>query len=305
MTGRPIVVGAVLAALAAAPSVARAEPTNAAAAEALFPEGGELLDRGSLEEACDRFRRSQKLDPAVGTLLNLGECYERLGRFASAWTTYGQAASLAIERRDERRADLARKALDRVTPRLARLTIHVAARSQQVSVTRGGVAVDEAAFDTAVPVDPGPQKVEATAEGHRPFTTTVIVGDGATEAVTVPELAPLPPPSVAAPDGGTSKVVLGLEIGGGAAIATGLVFGGLTIARWNAVTDACPNASCPTETERQRQASDADAASTFALVSSIATIAGVAAVAGGLLLHLLSRHDRSPPGGTVGAGARR
>ena len=62
---------------------ARAQPSNnAVAAEALFREGRALLEQHEYREACDKLQKSQQLDPAVGTLLGLGHCYELQARVA-------------------------------------------------------------------------------------------------------------------------------------------------------------------------------------------------------------------------------
>src|SRR6476620_10990144 len=78
------------AALLALPSVSAAQSaSDKAAAEALFDEGVTLLKQGKLQEA------SQRIDPGIGTLLYLAETYEKLGRTASAWATFREAASQA------------------------------------------------------------------------------------------------------------------------------------------------------------------------------------------------------------------
>ena len=59
--------------------------SNKATAEALFTEGRALATSGKCAEAIPKFQASQKLDPGVGTLLNLAECYEQVGKTASAW----------------------------------------------------------------------------------------------------------------------------------------------------------------------------------------------------------------------------
>ena len=75
---------------------ARASGRDLAAAEALYEAGKQLLVSGACESAIERLEASQALDPAVGTLLNLAECYVALGRMTSAWSTYRDAASLAV-----------------------------------------------------------------------------------------------------------------------------------------------------------------------------------------------------------------
>ena len=48
-----------------------------------YDEGRELLQQKRYAEACDRFARSQELDPSAGALFNLGDCNEKQGKIAS------------------------------------------------------------------------------------------------------------------------------------------------------------------------------------------------------------------------------
>src|SRR5580704_7129436 len=82
-------------AFVASSQVARADGANAPAAEALFAEGRRLVDAGDFANACPKFADSERLDPSVATLLNLGACYEKAGRTASAWATFREAISAA------------------------------------------------------------------------------------------------------------------------------------------------------------------------------------------------------------------
>ena len=92
---RAILVAASLAVVTLAPRMLRAQAEDQAAARALFNEGRELLTAGRYAEACPKFEAARKLYASAGILLNLGDCYERLGRTASAWTEFGEAVSLA------------------------------------------------------------------------------------------------------------------------------------------------------------------------------------------------------------------
>ncbi|MBL8743281.1 MAG: hypothetical protein JNK04_19355, partial [Myxococcales bacterium] len=72
-----------------------AQPAAKPAAEALFESAKQRMEAGDYAGACAKFDASQSLDPAIGTLLHLGDCYERIGRTASAWAAFLEAASLA------------------------------------------------------------------------------------------------------------------------------------------------------------------------------------------------------------------
>ena len=61
---------------------------NAAAAEALFNQAHAAMSAHDYDTACQRFAESNRLDPAVGTLLNLGVCEAARGRVATAWELF-------------------------------------------------------------------------------------------------------------------------------------------------------------------------------------------------------------------------
>src|SRR5688572_24676732 len=71
---------------------AAAQLTDPAAAEALFQEGRRLLKIDEVLAACSKFDESLRLDPAIGTLINVAACQERLGRTATAWQHWRAAA---------------------------------------------------------------------------------------------------------------------------------------------------------------------------------------------------------------------
>ena len=93
---------------------------NRAAAEALFNEGRKLAASGKYADACPKFEASQKLDPGLGTLLNLAECYEKIGKTASAWAEYREAIPLARASGSKDARSLLTLFAVRVTPRVDR-----------------------------------------------------------------------------------------------------------------------------------------------------------------------------------------
>jgi serine/threonine-protein kinase len=180
--------------LLSAPEARAQDASGKAAAEALFENGVQLMKAGRFAEACPKLETSQRVDPAVGTLLYLAECYERLGRTASAWATFREAESLA---RGSNQADRARTAgtrAQKLEPELAYLTVSVApdVRVEGLVVKRGGAVVLPDLFGIAAPVDPGLIEIEASAPGHRRHSSQVKVGARGKEVVTVPKLEPEP-----------------------------------------------------------------------------------------------------------------
>jgi hypothetical protein len=176
--------------LIALSSPAWAEPTanDKVNAEALFSDGRRLMAAGNFREACPKFEASLKLDPAVGAMLNLADCYEKNQQTASAWAQFREASAAARAAGSKDREELARRRAAALEPKLSRLAIVVGAQSVQVS--RDGSPIDPAAFGSAMPIDPGKHVVEATAAGKQKWSKTVDVGAGAARvSVEVPILA--------------------------------------------------------------------------------------------------------------------
>lgn len=185
-------------ALAFTPALARAQSaTDSATAESLFNEALALLDSKRPAEACPKLEASQGLDPGVGTLLYLADCYQQVGRTASAWATFREAAYMAKDRKDEREP-VAVESARALEPKLSYLTLEVTpAAGVALEIKRDGQLIPDAVWNTAIPVDPGPHTVEVSAPGKKPWSTTITIAEGPRqESVIIPALedAPLPPP---------------------------------------------------------------------------------------------------------------
>src|SRR5690348_10457717 len=74
------------------PMVAHAAAPEVEQAEKLFGEGQSLMASSQFAEACVKFAASQRLDPGIGTLLRLGDCFEKSGRSTSAFRAFQEAA---------------------------------------------------------------------------------------------------------------------------------------------------------------------------------------------------------------------
>ena len=73
--------------------------SDKAAAEALFDQGVRLMKQNSFSDACPKLEESERIDPAVGTLLYLGECYERVGKgwLATKVSMYSRGVANQVE----------------------------------------------------------------------------------------------------------------------------------------------------------------------------------------------------------------
>jgi hypothetical protein len=214
------------------------------AAEALFEDARTLVAAGKYLEACPKFADSERLDPSPSTLLNLANCWEKLGRTATAWATYKEAESAANAAKRQDYMAAAQRHADALAPKLSRLTIQVQQPVAGLRILRDGMLVGSAQWASAIPVDPGSRTVEASAPGYKGWTASVDISrDGAPYTITVPPLEALPaettlvaatsaegapasvPPAVAAPEttsqGGTQRTI-GLLVAGAGAIGLGV-----------------------------------------------------------------------------------
>jgi serine/threonine-protein kinase len=173
-------------------SAAADSPSTTVAAQALFDDAKASMDRGDFASACPKLEESQRLQPAGGTLLFLGVCFEGLGKSASAWARFNEALSSA--RRDARtdRERVAEQHIATLAAKLTRLDVVVPEGVRALSglrVSRDGEDVPAPLWGTPIPVDPGSHTVRVTAPRMKPWETVVATaGEAATATVTVPAL---------------------------------------------------------------------------------------------------------------------
>lgn len=279
---------------------------DSATAEVLFEDGKRLAAASNFAEACPKFAESQRLDPAAGTLIHLGNCYEKLGKTASAWATFLDAAAAARQQARTDWADLATARAEALKPKLARLAIVVAERPAGLVVRRDGTILSEASLGAPFPVDPGPHTVELSAPGRTPVTLSRVVGDGEQAKLETPPLAlgaatpPGTPPLAATPPAPAPErgsATLGYAIGGLGVVGLGVgaLTGILAIGKNGDSKDLCPaDGRCAD----QAGVAANDSAKTLGTVSTIAFIAGGVGVAAGAFL-VLTAGPKSRPSAKV------
>jgi hypothetical protein len=282
---------------------------DSATAEILFNEALKLLESGNAAEACRKLEESQRLDPGVGTLLYLADCYKQTGRTASAWATFKEAAYSAKARADEREA-LALEQARELEPTLSYLTLEVTAPVSDLSLLHDGKVVGQPLWGTAFPVDPGPHQLEAKAPGKKTWSTSIDVAPGPhQERVLVPALEEAPPEPLTPPpaqplapaeqpsDGRMQRTVGWVLLGAGsAAIVTGGIFA--LLARSD---DSDAEAECRPDRQtlcNQAGVDLADSAKTKATLAGVSAGVGLAAVGAGITL-LLTAPSRAPASGEL------
>lgn len=317
------VAAAVLA--SALPVAAQSSPTDKAAAEALFDDGKRLMVQGQYAQACSKLEQSQRIDPGIGTLLYLAECYEKGGRTASAWATFREAASAARAAGQNDRARAGQQRADKLEAGLSKLTLVVAPENNEIpglEISRGGSAISRALWNIPVPVDPGEHVIEARAPGRKTFSQAVRVGDqAATATLRVPPLevdasapapveATAPPVTPGAPDAtssvgtvaegsveadvadGSSQRTVALIVGGAGILGLGVgtVFGLRAISKNSDAEEGCNEQNqCPADAEELT-----DQAKSAAMISNIGFGLGAAALVGGAILYFTAPDDAKP-----------
>jgi len=178
--------------------------SDRAIAEALFDQAVDAMKAKDYATACAKFAESQRLDPSAGTAFNLGRCYQVTERFASAWASFREAASIARRHRDHELHQLATQAADPLETQLPKLLIAVptAHRVAALHVLRNGSAVNASLWGAELPVDAGSHEIEARAPGHHAWSTMVTVPNEPTViTVEVPALQKAPEPPQPQPSG--------------------------------------------------------------------------------------------------------
>jgi hypothetical protein len=261
-------------------------------ADTMFFDARQLMKQKKFAEACELFQESARRSESSGRFLGLGECNEELKRYASAWTAYQKALSLAPLQPAAvatQHIQLAKDGIARVEPLRAHLTIVAPAT---VSVTRNGAPVTSG---TGEHVDPGPQKVVASEAKHKDWETAIDLKPGQTETINVPALEAASPgivPPEAPPAAETKRRhsygawPIVLEVGGGLALGAGAVLFGMSASKWSDIKDVCPiTDACPFAAKLQPAH---DEASALAAGATAAFIVGGVALAAGLYLHLVA-----------------
>lgn len=281
---------------------ASAGSSDASAAQALFDDAKAEMARGDYRLACSKLEESQRLDPALGTLLNLADCLEKQGKIATAWSAFREAEGLAHRNGPAEAESVAHERAAALEQRVPRLVIASAAgQPSDLRVTRNGVAVGAAQLGTAIPLDPGEYRVVAWAPGYQRWQATVNLRERAgTSTLAVPLLTkdPEAPPTSATQvtrskrdtEAKNGPPVAAWAVGGGGVAAIGVSIGLGLWAKSQYRSADCPDHVCQTDADyRERQH-----ARTKASVATVVFIGGAVALGSGIVIWTLSPSQPQP-----------
>ncbi|HUQ03803.1 MAG TPA: hypothetical protein VM261_15000 [Kofleriaceae bacterium] len=299
--------GFIALAIVSAASSVHADDSNIA--EQLFREGKRLLAEGKTAEACKAFEGSYRKDEAATTLLNLADCREKNGQYATAWGYFLDVERLGRTKPDAAAyRDTAKARAAKLEGRLSYLIINVPADAnvEGLQILRNGKVVDPAEWNTDIPIDGGEYAIEGKAPGYEAWATKVTVKPERDKAsVNVPRFRSRPesgevggvetdpPPGGGGGGdvggGGRNKTGLVIAAGGGVMLLGGLTLGYLAKQKYGEAEDICgTDHVCDTADEQDAANELTDQARMRGNISTVATGAGVIAIGVGTFLWLRS-----------------
>jgi hypothetical protein len=301
MTRAPRLLCAVTLAVLATAAPARAQGPagdSELRADQLFKDGVAKFDAGQISEACSSFLESLRLEPKLGTLLNLALCHEKQGKTATAWSEYNHGAAWATQNGQSDRREFANRHAILLEPRLSRLLLRLPPAGEISQVEVDGEPLPEPRWYLPIFLDPGNHTIAVDAPGKKRRSVVIRVPIGpSAQSVPVPTLEEDPnapsastgraakpsPPTSERPrssSGGARSVLGGIALGvSAAAIGAGSYFGLRTFSKRDDIGNHCVDSKCdPLGLELQ------DDAHTSATISTISFAVGGLALAAGLYL---------------------
>ncbi|HEY4177211.1 MAG TPA: hypothetical protein VGM90_10280 [Kofleriaceae bacterium] len=278
----------VLASVVLASTIARADgpAIDVKGADALFNEAL-TLQATDVHAACDKFSQAYALNPnAVGILLNVALCDEKLGHTASAVANYRKARDMAVEQKSadhERAATEHLAALEGKVPH-ATFTFSGPAPAG-VALVIDGTQIVSLTELADVPIDPGEHALSVTAPGYLPRRVSFALADGENRSVAIPGLE-------RAVSKRGSRRTYGLITGGvgAAAVITGVTLGLVARSRYNSAIDGCDTSGPSPVCDDNHYAKATDARS-LATAGTVIGVAGGAVVLVGVYLWLSAPKD--------------
>lgn len=207
-----------------------------ASADALFDKGQKLIrkpnDTAAWATACELFDASVKKFTQLGAQIALANCYEKIGKTASALGAFRAALSTATKIHDSRQQRIEQD-ITALEAKLSKIVIRLETinRVTGLTVKCDGVEITPAEFGSAVPIDPGEHVVEASAPGRIAWSTRMSIPStpGIVE-IPIPILEKVPHLDNSQRIRRISSYIIGSGI---AAVGVSAIFGTVAYVKWN------------------------------------------------------------------------
>jgi hypothetical protein len=311
--GRFWAVGVTLVVVSSVALTARADESAHDKAAAAFQEGRKLIEQGSCEAAVPKLRESLAFESSVGARLSIADCVEKSDPL-QAWRLIKEASALALLNGDERMSVAEQRAAG-LQKRLAMILFKLppgVAEQAGFELRVDGELVDRFHYRTGYATTPGKHTVQASSPGRR-FVGSVTLDAGVQAPVEVDlqrdDCRSPTPVAPAAPvtttpvesDRGASRRTLGLAFGGIglAGIASGVVFGLLTLDKKQSIEGACGGSVGSCTASPGSVDAETEAARTSAAISTVSFAVGGAALLGGVALYLTAPSATGPRTGVT------
>jgi hypothetical protein len=257
-------------------------------AQSLFVEGRAAMDRGDYPTACAQFTASLALMTRASTLLNLAQCETHEGQLVNAAKHVTQGIALLPP--DDERLAISKEREAALARRVAHLTVKLGKGTPAAArVEVDGIDTSASTLLAGIAENPGRHVIVLSVPGGSRETSTVDLVEGDAKTVTLGAeeagVVEAPKPVVARSN---TKRTAGYVLGGiGVAGLIGAgVTGGILVSKHSAINGACPNKQCSPD-----GLALIESTKSLNVVNGVAWGVGLAGLAGGVVLLVLSRGD--------------
>jgi hypothetical protein len=156
------------------------KPAAAAASsggDSLLAEGKRLMAARQYAKACPKIQESQRQAPAASKLVELAICHEKQGKTATAWREFNAVIRQGVG--TDASSKTARSHLNDIEPRVSRLTVNgrPGVDTKAIHLTIDGLPIEDSAWGTPIPVDPGNHVIVASVGGEQQWSGRVSIGE--------------------------------------------------------------------------------------------------------------------------------
>lgn len=287
-----------------APDVARAQPTasapasagDTATAKAKFDKGKNLFNAKNFADALVEFRASYSIVKSPNSHFFIANCLRDLGRLAEAYVEYDRVAAeaKAAGEQYEGAVDASIAERDALAPKIVLVNVTTPGSQSDSTLTVGGMEVTADLWGKPIPAMPGSIEVKLSAPGKTPATETVTGAAGETKSVTLTLPTETQGGGGEEPSSGGKKLTP-LRIGAIAAAGVGVA--GMVLF---AVQGTASNETYDKLQERcggpcsEAYAADIDKGRTQQIMANVGLGVGIAGLAAGATLFVLSMKKKQP-----------